>query len=60
MSEIDWDKIEREGASSKRRRTYTSRVCPRCGRTISEGCFSGRDGNWWKHAKACFRENEEE
>ncbi len=50
--DIDWDQVERE-QRGRRSANYNKRQCPACGRTISEGAYSGSDGNWKKHVAAC-------
>lgn len=51
---IDWDQVEKN-QRSKRHRVYASRQCPYRDKVISESAYSGADGNWRKHARACER-----
>ena len=46
---IDWNKVE---VDQKPRRRYRQATCPECGRTISEGAYSGIDGNLRKHVRS--------
>ncbi len=59
MSDIDWDAIERQQRCRRRAANYVQRQCPACGRVISESAYSGRDGNWKKHARACEKKETE-
>ena len=54
----EWDAIER-GQGSGTVRRYRSTVCLLCGRTISEGAWSGADGNFKRHVAACERKRKE-
>lgn len=39
--------------------SYNQAVCPTCGRTISEGAYSGRSGNLKKHLAACQKRQDQ-
>jgi hypothetical protein len=53
-SKEDWDRIERRSSNPRRApKNYAKHTCIRCGRTISEGAYSGKNGNYKKHMKAC-------
>lgn len=54
---INWNEIERN-QRGRRSNRYVSRLCPLCGRTIQESAYSGRDGNWKKHSKACEKKHQ--
>ena len=49
-SGIDWSVAREAGGQSPRQ--YNRHTCPECGKTISEGAFSGRTGNLKKHMEA--------
>ena len=55
-SGINWDEVER--IQGKKTRTYSSRTCPLCSRTISEGAWGSRDSNFKKHMAAHERRGE--
>ena len=61
MKSNDWDKLMDaaliRGARTAKR--YASTVCVRCGREIHEGAYSGRAGNFKRHAAACDRKARE-
>ena len=53
----DWARIEARMARGHRRSVnYSKHTCIKCGRTISEGAYSGKNGNYKKHTKACATE----
>jgi hypothetical protein len=49
MTADEWDAIQR-GESAW---VYRHNTCPVCGRTISEGAYSGHSGNIRRHLRAC-------
>ena len=49
----EWAEAERRASGPKGARSFGARVCLGCGRTIREGAYTGRDGNFRRHARAC-------
>jgi hypothetical protein len=50
----EWDEAARRANSpATSRRTYATATCPKCGRTIREGAYSGRRGNLDRHLDTC-------
>ncbi len=64
-SGINWDEVEKNtgdrtdsiGRRRRASRNYQQSTCPLCGRVISEAAYSGRNGNFSKHVKACEKKH---